>query len=247
MKYSGPQNVDALLEVFDAEYTSQKRNAKPSSSAQVETIDKNTKDPRIEWIQQRFFDKTISAKEYIGDVDLSKPEYFAFKSVTQDGTDGQILCIEYTLGDVDEKYPRHEWLQMLLDKGVRIEDYKDYEDFLDIRKGLFSKEYLADDDVDKSELTAYIDEEIQKYQTIQGARHTNPDVKNWTVIGENALPSIPGRMYVSKIESGFKIKSRTTSNEEPKLSEKQKTDLQNKGVEPEEWEVVYIDEKGYIL
>ena len=175
---------------------------------------------------------------------MSEPEYFAFRT---DGSDDQTLYIEYTQGDVDAKYPRDQWIQMLLNKGVRIEDHKDYKEYLDIRMHLFPKEYLADDDADSSEQSAYIDKEIQKYHCIQEARRTNPDVKDWTVIGENALPSIPGRMYVCKTESGYKIESQMTSNAEPKLSEEQRTDLQNKGIEPEGWEVVYIDEKGNIL
>ncbi len=247
MKFDVSQTVESIMEAFDSEYTSRKTNAKPASSVKVETIDKNTKDPRIEGIQQMFFDNTITTEEYFGSIDMSEPEYFAFRTVRTDGSDDKTLCIEYTQGDVDAKYPRDQWIQMLLNKGVRIEDNKDYKEYLDIRINLFPKEYLADDDADSSEQSAYIDKEIQKFQRIQEARRTNPDVKDWTVIGENALPSIPGRMYVCKTESGYKIESKTTSHGEPKLSEEQRTDLQNKGIEPEGWEVVYIDEKGNIL
>lgn len=248
MKSDTSQTVESIMEAFDSEYTSRKTNAKPASSAKVETIDKNTKDPRIERIQQRiqqmFFDETVTAEEYFDSINMSEPEYFAFRT---DGSDDQTLYIEYTQGDVDAKYPRDQWIQMLLNKGVRIEDYKDYKEYLDIRMHLFPKEYLANDDVDSSEQSAYIDKEIQKYQRIQEARRTDPDVEHWTVIGENALPSIPGRMYVCKTESGYKIESQMTSNAEPKLSEEQKADLQNKGIEPEGWEVVYIDEKGNLV
>ena len=244
MKSDTSQTVESIMEAFDSEYTSRKTNAKPASSVKVETIDKNTKDPRIERIQQMFFDETITTEEYFGSIDMSSPEYFAFRT---DGSDDKTLCIEYTQGDVDAKYPRDQWIQMLLNKGIRIEDYKDYKEYLDIRINLFSKEYLAGSDVDTSEQSAYIDKEIQKYQRIQEAKRDNPDVKDWTVIGENALPSIPGRMYVCKTESGYKIESKMTSNAEPKLSEEQRTDLENKGIEPEGWEVVYIDEKGNLV
>ncbi len=249
MKYAGPQNVKSLMQAFDSEYTSQRANAKPASSVEVKVIDENTKDPRIERIkriQQMFFDETITTEEYFHSFDMSEVEHFAFRTIT-DGSGSRTLCIEYTQGDVDAKYPRDQWIQMLLEKGVRIDDYKDYKEYLDIRTSLFPEEYLADDDVDASEQSAYIDKEIKKYQRIQEARRTNPDVKDWTMIGENALPSIPGRMYVCKTESGFKIKSKKTSNAEPKLSEEQRIDLQDKGIEPEGWEVVYIDEKGNIL
>ncbi len=245
MKSDTSQTVESIMEAFDSEYTSQRKNAKPDSSVEVRVIDENTKDPRVERIQQ-MFDKTITTKEYLDSFDMSEGEHFAFRTVT-DGSGSQTFCIEYTQGDVDAKYPRDQWIQMLLDKGVKIEDYKDYKEYLDIRINLFSEEYLADDDADTFEQSAYIDKEIEKYQCIQAARRTKPDVKDWTVIGENALPSIPGRMYVCKTESGYKIESKTTSHGEPEFSEEQRTDLQNKGIEPEGWEVVYIDEKGNIL
>ena len=244
MKYTGPQNVESLMQTYDSEYNAGKPNAKPTPSLKDRTIDADTREPRIELIQQMFIDETITTKEYIDKIDLSQPEYITF---TTDKSTGKTRIIEYTLGDVDAKYPRNQWIQMLLNKGVRIENYKDYEEYLDIRTSMFPKEYLALDDADSFDQADYIDKNIQEYQRIQEARKSNPDVKDWIVIGENALPSIPGRMYVCKTESGFKIRSKKTSNGEPKLSDQQKTDLQNKGIEPEGWEVVYTDEKGNIL
>ena len=243
MKYVTSKTVESVMEAYDADYNSRKPNAKPASSVNVETIDENTNDPRIERIQQMFIDKTMTTNEYIDSIDLSEPEYLAF---TTDQSTGKKRIIEYTLGDVDAKFPRHEWIQMLLDKGVKIENYKEYQEFLDIRKSLFTKEHLTEDkkNLDQSE---YINQEIQRFQRIHEARRTNPEVDDWIVIGENALPAIPGRMYVCKTESGYKIKFQKTSNDEPKLTDEQKTDLQNKGVEPEGWEVVYIDEKGDTL
>ncbi len=237
------QTVESLMEAYDTEYNSQKPNSKPTSSAEVRTLDESTKHPRVELTKKMFIDKTISFQEYC-EIEISKPEYFSFKT---DKHTGNKRIIEYTLGDVDAKYPRHEWIQMLLDKGVSIEDYKDYEEYLDIRINVFSNEYLVDHDADEFEQSVYIDKEISQYQLIQEARRDNPEIEDWTVIGENALPSVPGRMYVCKIDSEYEIKSSKNRNSEPKLSEEQKADLQNNGIEPEGWEVVYVDKNGNII
>jgi hypothetical protein len=74
------------------------------------------------------------------------------------------------------------------------------------------------------------------------------------VINENALPNIPGRIYVLKTESRAEIwhTGSTTQSESGKiisakgseLSEKQKLDLLNTSVAPKSWEVVYVNEEG---
>ena len=38
--------------------------------------------------------------------------------------------------EVDEKYPQREWLQMLLKKGIVIENYDDYSGYLAARRNL---------------------------------------------------------------------------------------------------------------
>ncbi len=244
MKNPSTQTVESLMEAYNSKYDTQKPNTKPTSSVKVRIIDENTKDPRVELTKQMFIDETITSDEYFDRIDHSSPEYFAFKT---DKSSGNTRIIEYSMGDVDAKYPHHEWIQMLIDKGVTIDDYNDYEEYLDIRKGLFSKEHLADHSIDTAEKTAYINKEIHNYQIIQEAKRTDPDVKDWTLVGEKAHPSIPGRMYVCKTDSEIKIKQKMTSNGKPELTDKQKTDLQNKGIEPEGWEVVHTDKKGNIL
>ncbi|MCY4404421.1 MAG: hypothetical protein OXD54_17790 [Candidatus Poribacteria bacterium] len=244
MKDLSRQTVESLMEAYDNEYNSQKPNRKPASSIQIREVDENTKDPRVELTQQMFVEQSITIREYFDRSDFSKPEYFAFKT---DKSTGKRRILEYTLGDIDAKFPRNEWIQMLLDKGVTIEVYEDYEEYLNIRQCLFSQLYLCPEGSEEFDQSAYIDKEIQQYQLIQEARCNNPDVENWSVIGENALPSVAGRMYVCKTESGYEIKSSKTQNSEPKLSEEQQTKLQNEGIEPEGWEVVYIDEKGNML
>ena len=206
--YTGPQTVEALMEAFDARYSSWAANAK--------------------WA-------TASETSY-----------------------GEKRHLAFTLIDMDAKYPREEWLQMLLNKGITIETFKEYDGYFNIRSALLLKEFHTRDNW-KTAKAEYIDTEIQKYQhkhkLVNEAKQAVPDIKDWTVIGENALPKIPGRIYLQKTESGHWILHTTSSTIEsengeiisvkgPELSEKQKSDLLNEGVEPEGWEVVYLDEKG---
>ncbi len=244
MEYTGPQNVVSIMQAFDTEFDSQRSNAKPASLPEIREVNENAKDTRAELIQKMFVDRTISTREYIDNFDMSWKEYISFST---DKSTGKKRVLEYTLGDVDAKYPREQWIQMLLDRGITIDSFKAYDDYLSIRVGLFARDYVSEDGSKSEAHIDYIESEIRNYQLINNARQNIPDVDDWTVIGDNALPSIAGRMYVCKTEAGFKIKSQKITNGEPKLSEQQKTDLQNKGIEPEGWEVVYIDEKGNIV
>lgn len=165
--------------------------------------------------------------------------------------------IEFTLADMDTKYPREEWLQMLLNKGITIENFKNYDGYFNIRSTLILKEFYNEDDWETVKAD-YIDTEIQKYQRkyqlTAEAKQAVPEVKDWIVIGENALPNIPGRIYLQKNESGYQIHWTSTtirsengeiiSAKGPKLSKQQESDLVHKGIEPDGWEIVYLDEKG---
>ena len=163
---------------------------------------------------------------------------------------GEKRHLEFTLADMDAKYSREEWLQMLLNKGITIENSKTYDEYLNIRANLIFKEFHTTDDWETVK-AKYTDPEIQKYQNQQ----VNPEVNDWVVLGENKFPVIPGRMYVLKTESGSRIWQMTRSTTQvedgeilsvkgPELSEKQKSDLLSNGVEPTGWEIVYLDEKG---
>lgn len=173
-------------------------------------------------------------------------------STTSETSFGEKRHLEFTLVDMDAKYPRKKWLQMLLNKGITIEDFETYNEYLNARSNLILKEFHTKDDWETVKVK-YINTQIQKYQDKQ----TNSAVEDWVVLGENRLPVIPGRMYVQKTESGARIWHTTRSTSKSwdgkteihsvkgtELSEKQKSDLLNNGVEPVGWEVVYLDEKG---
>ena len=201
-KYTGLQTVEALMEAFDARYSSRAVNTKWATATET------------------FY--------------------------------GEKRHLEFTLVDMDAKYPREKWLQMLLNKGITIEDFETYNEYLNVRSNLILKEFHTKDDWETVKVK-YIDTQIQKYQKKQ----VNQGVEGWVVLGENRLPVIPGRMYVQKTESGSRIWHTTRSTSKSwdgkteilsvkgtELSEKQKSDLLNNGVEPVGWEVVYLDEKG---
>ncbi len=161
--------------------------------------------------------------------------------------------IEFTLVDVDTKYPREEWLRVLLSKGIMIENFKTYSEYLDLRSNLILEEFYAENDWETVKAN-YIDTLIQEYQRITEANRSHPESENWFMIGENALPQIPGRIYVLKTESTAQIwhtpseiQSKTgeiLSAKETALSERQRLHLLNTGVPPAGWEVVYVDEDG---
>lgn len=174
---------------------------------------------------------------------------------------GEKRRIEITLKTMDAKYPRQEWIQMLINKGFTIEKFKDYDRLLNLRTDIMMKEFHSGDDFEIAK-EAHIDSMLQKHrikhQLISEAKDANPEIKDWFVVNGKALPSIPGRMYVQNTGNGFTIhnmKSLTTRSDNgeilsvigPKLSKEQQADLKSKGIEPEGWEVLYLDEEGNII
>ena len=95
----------------------------------------------------------------------------------------------------------------------------------------------------------------QTVEVLTEVDRVTPEIDKWIVIGENALPQVPGRIYVQKTESTASIwhTTRSVTNSETgeilsaegsELSERQKLNLLNTGVFPKGWEVVYVDEDG---
>ena len=170
---------------------------------------------------------------------------------------GEKRHVKFTLADMDTKYPREAWLQMLLNRGITIRNFKTYSGYLDIRADLILEEFYSGNDWDTA-TASYIGTLIQEYQdehqSITEANRAHPDAENWFMVGENALPQVPGRIYVLKTESTAQIwhtRSQTKSEtgeilsaKGAELSERQRLHLLNTGVPPADWEVVYVDEDG---
>ena len=155
------------------------------------------------------------------------------------------------LAKVDERYPRAEWLAMLLDKGVMFGDFGDYCLFMSDRWNLVSFEEGGDwrqwrgDTFDDWETfkDAYIDRGIWEEQQIQAARQIDPEVFGGQFMGPDGrtyLPGRPGRVYVQREERGASFFGSP-------LTELQQWGIILLGIHPKGYEIIYIDENGTIL
>ena len=152
---------------------------------------------------------------------------------------------------VDEKYPQSEWLEMLLEKGIVIENYNDYSGYMVARRALVRLENqpeLWNSDIFGIPPTtdwetfkaAYIDRKIWEYQQVRAATQVDPTISGglFTGPGKNIfLPSKSGRVYVTRLGTGATFFGES-------LDETQEFNLLYKGIEPEGYEVIYIDENG---
>ncbi|MDE0040627.1 MAG: hypothetical protein OXT74_01210, partial [Candidatus Poribacteria bacterium] len=155
----------------------------------------------------------------------------------------------------ETKYPRDEWLGMLLDKGLRVDDYSDYSLYMNTRTELVHLENQPEawasgdygipptDDWETFK-SAYIDRQVWEYQQIYEAKREDPRVWAGHFVGPDRrtfLPSIPGRVYVERSDKG------AVTFRGPPLSEEQRWDIINHGRHPEGYDIVYIDGNGTIL
>ena len=104
---------------------------------------------------------------------------------------------------VDEKYPRAEWLAMLLEKGFMFGDYGDYSGMMNLRWSLIHFEEAGGwvkgtrgvpptDDWETFK-AAYIDRVVWEEQQIQAARRIDPDVFGGLFTGPDKRTYLPGR------------------------------------------------------
>ena len=155
------------------------------------------------------------------------------------------------LAKPDAKYPRAEWLAMLLNKEVVFGDYSDYSLFMNYRWNLVSFEENGNwrqwrgetfDDWETFK-DAYIDRSIWEEQQIAAARQSDPDVFGGLFVGPDKRTYLPGRanrVYVQR-------EGRSAFFSGAPLTLKQQGDIMLQGKHPEGYEIVYIDEKGTIL
>jgi len=151
--------------------------------------------------------------------------------------------------DIDEKYPQSEWVQMLLSRGVVIEDFADYSGYLSARQNLVY--FKNNPDIWQSGETgnlptedwetfkaSFIDRHIWQYQQLKAAEaaggfFVGPDHRTF-------LPFKPGRVYVSRFERGAFFHGQS-------MTEKQRFDLLFKGIHPEGYDIIYLDGNDAIL
>jgi hypothetical protein len=156
--------------------------------------------------------------------------------------------------DVDEKYPQREWLQMLFEMGIAIENYDDYSGYMAARRALVDLENQPEMWVSdifglppttdwETFKKAFIDRKIWEYEQFRAAIEADPDVDGGFFTGpgkQTFLPTAPGRVYVKR-------KGRGTVLFGERLDETQQTALIYQGIPPEGYEIIYIDDNGQRL
>ena len=155
---------------------------------------------------------------------------------------------------VDEKYPEHEWIQMLIDRGITIHNYFDYSGYTAARRALVHLEnqpQMWTSDIFgipptnnwKTFEAAFIERHIWEYEQYRAAIIADPEITSGFFVGPNKrtlLPGKPGRVYVQKEKNGAIFIGASLTESEQKA-------LLHEGIHPEGYEVLYINEKGNIL
>ena len=155
---------------------------------------------------------------------------------------------------VDEKYPQDEWVEMLLEKGVTIENFGDYSRYLALRGNLSVLENrpgewtsggygiapTEDWDTYKS---AYIDRKIWENQQIIAAQKVDPTINGGLFSGPDGktfLPTGGGRYYVKRILGGI-------TGYGGYMSEEDRYNLSVNGIEPAGYKIIYLDDNDTVL
>ncbi len=160
----------------------------------------------------------------------------------------------YTDALAESKYPREEWLALLLDKGLRVGDYSDYSLYMNLRSNLVHLENeprtwaSGRDGIPPTNdwgtfKEAYINRQVWECQQIFEAKQIDPSVWSGLFMGPGGrtfLPYSEGQIYVERSETSYALYG-------PKLSERQERELAYYGKSPDGYDVVYIDENGNIL
>ncbi len=162
-----------------------------------------------------------------------------------------------------EKYPATKWFQILIDKGIVIEDSDDFDQYLMLRERLIQEErrYLSEPDMWlpkkyfgktynswETYKDAFIDRKIWEYQQIKTAKQADPSVYRVKFLGPDGrtvLPLPEKSVVIKRVHRGYAGNRGTSSN--AKLSEQQMFDIVYKGKHPRGWKVVYIDNMSNIL
>lgn len=161
-------------------------------------------------------------------------------------------------GVLDERYPPEQWIQMLLDRGLTIQNEAEYGEYMRIRGILTSIEddpqswtdnarRLGIPESDVAALqTAYLEKTIGFHQKLHNARRANHLVGDITLAGPNndiVLPFYVDRKmtYVERSPDYGAVFMGES------LTDTQRFDLLFRGIEPEGIEIIYLDEMGNIL
>ena len=155
---------------------------------------------------------------------------------------------------IAEKYPQAAWIQMLLDRGIAIEDSADFFWYQEPRRALAGLENdpeawasgaFAIPPTDNWETyeAAYIERRLWEEGMISAARKADPAVGGGIFVGADKRifhPLKSNRIYVHKEDMGATFYGGA-------LTDAQEFELLFKGVTPANYEVIYIGDDGHIL
>ena len=162
--------------------------------------------------------------------------------------------------EIDRIYPPQQWIQSILDRGLTIQNAAEYSEYMRIRWDLIDIENdpqfremrsrglgIPASDIEALK-TAHLEKEIDYKRRFHNARRADERIHFVGLAGSNnetELPFYVGRTmtYVQRrSDSDYQVLYMGAS-----LTEKQKFDLQFRGIEPEGIEIIYIDEMGKTL
>ncbi len=158
----------------------------------------------------------------------------------------------YTNSELETAYPEKEFLQMLLNRGVVINDYLDYSGYVGGREDL----YFLDQNPDERRWYAFassvkytenleklkerfIDDRISDYDVFRAAVDADDTITGGYHIGDKFFPAGGGRVYI-QLERHEDGHSKGIMGEE--LTEEQKFNIFYRGIEPVGYKVIYLDE-----
>ena len=164
----------------------------------------------------------------------------------------------HTTFDLDAHYPKEEWLQRLLDKGAIVKDSGDYRYYLDLRAPLLEKKEKPEEwrsgkygipiTTDFAEYEdGYLDRKVWENSIIQKVSAAHPETSLTTVYfpanhPDKYLPVIGKMTYVRLNEDRSSIRTSGVL-----LTKEQNYNLRHHGIEPEDIEIVYIDDAYNVL
>ena len=158
---------------------------------------------------------------------------------------------------VDKTHPRAEWLQMILQKGYRIETNLDYSTALRTRYWIAEvadkpEEWISGsrgvpptDDFETYK-DVFIKRQFWQKQQVALAEQADPEVSGGIFFDDRPdvfLPAKKNRLYVYRNPNS--PDSMKTWGE--MMTEKQRFDITYRGKHPEGWEVIYLDEDYNVL
>ena len=174
--------------------------------------------------------------------------------VLMDSFDEEYSRVNPNANAIDQRYPRAEWLAMLLESGHIIEDSSQYSVYLNLRHRVAQMEndsakwdfkYVGISATNDFEAykNAFIDRKAWEMKRIEDAETADPTINGGYFPHSHPdvfLPFKDKRVYVRR-------NGRRTSYFGEVLSEEQQFNLVHRGIHPEGMEIIYIDNDYNVL